>query len=110
FKIADSTVDKATYSIGVEFRPLESLLFRGKYGTAFRAPTLSDAFQGMSGSYASSQNDYYRCNQAGFALNDDLCPYYKNTSVYSEKSGNRSATSRCRLTTTTGRSRTRSRP
>ncbi|HFF3761035.1 MULTISPECIES: TonB-dependent receptor domain-containing protein [Stenotrophomonas] len=88
FKIADNTVDKATYSIGIEFRPLESLLFRGKYGTAFRAPTLSDAFQGMSGSYASSQNDYYRCNQAGFALNDDRCPYYKNTSVYSEKSGN----------------------
>ena len=88
FKIADKTVDKATYSIGLEYRPVESLLLRGKYGTAFRAPTLSDAFQGMSGSFASGQNDYYRCNQMGYALRDEACSFYKTTSVYSEKSGN----------------------
>ena len=29
FKIADKTVDKATYSIGLEYRPVESLLLRG---------------------------------------------------------------------------------
>ncbi len=88
FKIADKTVDKATYSIGLEFRPIESLLLRGKYGTAFRAPTLSDAFQGMSGSYSPGQNDYYRCSQLGYGLRDEKCAFYKNTSVYSEKSGN----------------------
>ncbi|KAF1015908.1 MAG: Colicin I receptor [Stenotrophomonas maltophilia] len=30
FKIADNTVDKATYSLGIEFRPLERILLRGK--------------------------------------------------------------------------------
>ncbi|WP_251269469.1 TonB-dependent receptor domain-containing protein, partial [Enterobacter hormaechei] len=63
FKIAGHTVDKPTYSIGLEFRPFESLLVRGKYGTAFRAPSLPDAFQGKSGYYANGSKDYYRCGQ-----------------------------------------------
>ncbi|WP_312785554.1 TonB-dependent receptor domain-containing protein [Stenotrophomonas indicatrix] len=88
FKIADKTVDKSTYSIGVEFRPIESLLFRGKYGTAFRAPSLSDAFQGRSGYYANSSVDYYRCGQLGFNPSDTVgCPY-ANESVFGEQSGN----------------------
>ncbi|HYG26691.1 MAG TPA: TonB-dependent receptor, partial [Caulobacteraceae bacterium] len=48
FKVSDEDVSKPTYSVGLEFRPLQSLLFRGKYGTAFKAPTLSDQFQGLS--------------------------------------------------------------
>lgn len=59
------TIDKPTYSVGLEFRPLETLLLRGKYGTAFRAPTLSDLYQGRSG-YYTSVTDYYGCSQAGF--------------------------------------------
>ena len=42
----------------------------------------------MSGSFASGQNDYYRCSQMGYALRDEACSFYKTTSVYSEKSGN----------------------
>ncbi|GAB3054922.1 TonB-dependent receptor domain-containing protein [Stenotrophomonas tumulicola] len=88
FKIQDSTIDKATYSVGVEFRPIESLLFRGKYGTAFRAPTLADAFQGMSGYYANSSTDYYRCGQLGYDPANTLgCPY-DNESVFGVQSGN----------------------
>ncbi|MDW7603663.1 TonB-dependent receptor, partial [Stenotrophomonas maltophilia] len=76
FKIGSNTVDKATYSVGIEFRPIESLLFRGKYGTAFRAPTLSDAFQGRSGYYANGSTDYYRCGQLGYdPANTTGCPY-----------------------------------
>ncbi len=126
FKIGSNTVDKSTYSIGIEFRPIESLLFRGKYGTAFRAPTLSDAFQGRSGYYANGSTDYYRCGQLGYAPSNTAgCPY-DSVSVFGTRSGNRtwslspltsgtrawcglrSITSRCRLTTTTGKSRTRS--
>ena len=126
FRIAEKTVDKSTYSIGIEFRPIESLLFRGKYGTAFRAPSLSDAFQGRSGYYANGSIDYFRCGQLGFNPSDTVgCPY-ANESVFGEQSGNpeleaitadvwnaascgrRSTTCRCRWTTTTGRSRTRS--
>ena len=60
-----STIDNTTYSLGLEYRPIESLLVRGKYGTAFRAPTLSDLFQGRSG-YYTSVTDYYLCSQLGF--------------------------------------------
>ena len=89
FKIADNTVDKATYSVGVEFRPIESLLFRGKYGTAFRAPTLPDAFQGRSGYYAANSTDYYRCGELGYVPgNTDACRYADSVSVYSERAGN----------------------
>ncbi|WP_312239344.1 TonB-dependent receptor [Stenotrophomonas sp.] len=88
FKIANNTVDKATYSIGVEFRPIQSLLFRGKYGTAFRAPSLSDAFQGRSGYYANASTDYYRCGQLGYDPADTLGCAYDNESVFGEQSGN----------------------
>jgi outer membrane receptor protein involved in Fe transport len=88
FKIQDSTVDKATYSIGVEFRPIDSLLFRGKYGTAFRAPTLADAFQGRSGYYANGSTDYYRCGQLGYDPSETTgCPY-DSVSVFGVQSGN----------------------
>lgn len=70
---ADSS-SKATYSLGLEFRPIETLLFRGKLGTAFKAPTLPDTFQAPSG-YYSFVTDYYRCAQAGFTPdNIDACP------------------------------------
>ncbi|PSD17047.1 TonB-dependent receptor [Stenotrophomonas maltophilia] len=88
FKIGSNTVDKATYSVGIEFRPIESLLFRGKYGTAFRAPTLSDAFQGRSGYYANGSTDYYRCGQLGYdPANTTGCPY-DSVSVFGTRSGN----------------------
>jgi len=68
-------VDKPTYSLGIEYRPIESLLLRGKYGTAFRAPTLSDTFMGNSG-YYSTVTDYTRCAAAGFQPGDTGdCPY-----------------------------------
>ena len=68
------TASKATYSLGLEFRPIETLLFRGKLGTAFKAPTLPDTFQAPSG-YYSFVTDYYRCAQAGFTPdNIDACP------------------------------------
>jgi outer membrane receptor protein involved in Fe transport len=61
YKAADSTFSKPTYNLGLEYRPWESLLFRGQYGTAFKAPTLADEFQALSGFY-SSTNDYLYCH------------------------------------------------
>lgn len=67
-------VSDSTYSLGVEYRPVESFMFRGKYGTAFKAPTLADQFQAASG-YYSFVPDYYRCQQLGFdPVNIDKCP------------------------------------
>lgn len=68
------TASKGTYSLGLEFRPIETLLFRGKLGTAFKAPTLPDTFQAPSG-YYSFVTDYYRCAQAGYTPeNIASCP------------------------------------
>ncbi|KRG69203.1 TonB-dependent receptor [Pseudoxanthomonas dokdonensis] len=86
------TIDKPTYSLGLEFRPIDSLLLRGKYGTAFRAPTLSDQFQGLSGSYV-RVTDYYGCAEAGYSPEDpvaiDKCPAsLSNRQIFSTTSGN----------------------
>jgi len=53
---------KFTYSLGLEWRPVESLLVRGSYGTGFRAPDLSYLYAGLSGS-SSGGTDYYLCRR-----------------------------------------------
>ena len=89
FRAAGKTIDKPTYAVGVEFRPFESLLFRGKYGTAFKAPTLADQFQGQSGFYSSTV-DYYNCALEGFdAGNIEACPAnYSDAQYKGQQSGN----------------------
>jgi len=87
FKVAGQTIDKPTYSIGVEYRPVDSFLLRGKYGTAFRAPTLSDVFQGLSG-YYSSDTDYYRCSLEGYTPGNTQDCAYDSTQYFGQQSGN----------------------
>ncbi|WP_240098745.1 TonB-dependent receptor plug domain-containing protein [Thermomonas flagellata] len=89
YRAAGRTIDKPTYSLGLEFRPVESLLFRGKYGTAFKAPTLADQFQGVSGFY-SFTTDYYNCALLGYdAGNVDQCPQrYSSLQYFGQQSGN----------------------
>jgi iron complex outermembrane receptor protein len=65
YRVLGQNVDKATYNIGVEFRPHPTVLFRGRYGTAFKAPTLADEFQGKSG-FFQSVTDYFQCAELGF--------------------------------------------
>jgi iron complex outermembrane recepter protein len=69
FSAGGTRLSKPTYALGVEYRPFESLMFRGKYGTAFKSPTLGDMFQGVSGFY-SSTNDYLTCNEAGYTVDE----------------------------------------
>ncbi|MGH8305127.1 MAG: TonB-dependent receptor plug domain-containing protein, partial [Steroidobacteraceae bacterium] len=52
---------KATYKLGLEFRPLDTLLFRANYATAFRAPDMAYTFGGTSGFFQGGLTDYYRC-------------------------------------------------
>lgn len=88
YRVAGQNVDKDTYNIGVEFRPMSSLLIRGKYGTAFKAPTLSDEYQGTSGFYTNSSTDYYTCTKEGYTPQTiSGCPYAA-TSFYGTTSGN----------------------
>lgn len=83
------TIDKPTYSLGLEYRPIDELLIRGKYGTAFRSPTLSDLYQGVSGFYT-FVTDYYNCAQLGFLPGDTAnCPAaFSNRQVFGTQEGN----------------------
>lgn len=90
YKVDGSTIDKPTYSLGIEYRPIESLLLRGKYGTAFRAPTLSDVYQGLSG-YYSTTTDYYRCSLQDPSYtpgNTDDCTY-DSAQFFGQQSGSK---------------------
>ncbi|MBT2745798.1 MULTISPECIES: TonB-dependent receptor [unclassified Lysobacter] len=60
YRYSGHSIDKFTYSAGLEWRPVESLLLRGSYGTAFRAPDLHYLYAG-EGNSESSGVDYYRC-------------------------------------------------
>lgn len=68
YSYSSTDTGKLTYSAGVEYRPLDSLLLRASYGTGFRAPDLSYLYAGLSGS-SSSGVDYYLCrrDEAGTA-------------------------------------------
>lgn len=87
YRVAEQSVDAGTYNLGVEFRPIKTLLLRGRYGTAFKAPTLADEFQGPSG-FFESVNDYYACDQLGYNSKTYAnCPY-TNFSVFGQTHGN----------------------
>ena len=64
YKFAGQNAGKFTYKLGLEFRPIDTLLLRGNYATAFRAPDLVNVF-GSNGFYSAGV-DYYLCRLAGF--------------------------------------------
>ena len=89
FNVAGSKVDKTTYNLGLEFRPIEKFLLRGRYGTAFKAPTLADEYQGLSGFFQSGLTDYYLCAKGGYTgTNLGNCPYAGNQQVFGQTQGN----------------------
>ncbi|OWQ99992.1 TonB-dependent receptor plug domain-containing protein [Sphingopyxis witflariensis] len=71
FSFAGRDVGKFTYNGGLEVRPLNSLLFRAAYGTAFRAPDLHYVFTGP-GNVEGSVDDYLYCrqNEPGVEIED----------------------------------------
>ncbi|WCE03303.1 TonB-dependent receptor [Pseudoxanthomonas sp. JBR18] len=87
FDAYGTKTDKPTWSAGLEFRPIESLLVRGKYGTAFKAPTLADQFQGLSG-YYTRDTDYYRCGLEGYTPDNTTECTYNSQQYYGTQAGN----------------------
>jgi iron complex outermembrane recepter protein len=64
--------DAITYSAGLEWRPIESLLIRGNYGTSFRAPDMQLVFaEGAAGFLGAL--DQYAC-RAGIGPGAALGP------------------------------------
>lgn len=88
YKAAGRTDSKATYKAGLELRPIDTLLIRGTYATAFRAPDMAGLFQGESGFYTNVV-DYYRCRLAnGDNFDVDTCSY-NNEQVFGTQAGNK---------------------
>ncbi|KAF1014733.1 MAG: hypothetical protein GAK31_02220 [Stenotrophomonas maltophilia] len=79
---------KATWKLGLEYRPIESLLLRGSYATAFRSPDMFYLFSRES-SGCTTNTDIYQCRKAGYSLdNYDSCAQ-SGLSVLSSSTGNR---------------------
>lgn len=87
YKFAGRKDGSFTYNAGLEFRPADEVLLRATHATSFRAPDMSYIFTAESRGYYASSSDYYRCAQAGQALDKcefiDIAPgfnYLKNGS------------------------------
>ena len=79
------TSGKFTYKGGLEFRPLNELLVRASYATAFRTPDLFYLFEGPTTSY-STVTDWYQCRKAGYTNeNISSCPYSSYAGTVSPK-------------------------
>jgi iron complex outermembrane recepter protein len=87
YQVQGQSVDKGTYNASMQFEPLKQLAFRGRYGTAFKAPTLADEFQGLNG-YYEALTDYYSCYKNGYTTATiGNCPYF-NESIFGQTAGN----------------------
>ena len=75
--------------LAVAFRPTESVLLRGGYNTAFKAPTLPQMHMAETTAYSPGVADWIRCRPLGYG--PDQCHYYpkmllvSNTELKPEK-------------------------
>jgi iron complex outermembrane receptor protein len=77
YHVLNGHIGKPTYNLGLQIRPINSLMLRGRYGTAFKAPTLGDQFQGKT-EFGTSVNDYYQCAVLGYSGPTLAnCPYFQ---------------------------------
>ena len=75
YSFGSTTFQKPTYSLGIEYSPFSNLVIHGRAGQAFRAPSLADEGQGLSGSYT-AVTDYYQCALAGYPISNTAgCPF-----------------------------------
>jgi outer membrane receptor protein involved in Fe transport len=74
---------KFTWKVGFEVRPVETLLLRANYATAFRAPDMGYSFAGDSGFFTSA-TDYYGCYLDGVAIENCL----PDTQIEGRRQGN----------------------
>jgi outer membrane receptor protein involved in Fe transport len=87
YSYAGTSNGKLTYKLGLEFRPLDTLLLRGSYATAFRAPDMFNLFSAHTSGYSTS-TDFYKCRMAGYnSTNYEECPQ-SGTSVLANSTGN----------------------
>ena len=74
YEYASTSSGRFTWSLGLEYRPVEQLLLRGSLSSGFRAPDLAYLFAGVSGS-SSSGIDYYLCRKLEPTVPLGACSY-----------------------------------
>jgi iron complex outermembrane receptor protein len=72
YEYGNKNPSKFTYSAGLEWRPLDTLLVRGSYGTGFRAPDMHYLFAGDD-YYRTLSTDYYQCRTDEPGFTDGEC-------------------------------------
>ncbi|MCH6484855.1 TonB-dependent receptor [Pseudoxanthomonas sp. LH2527] len=72
YEYGNKNPGKFTYSAGLEWRPLDTLLVRGSYGTGFRAPDMHYLFAGDD-YYRTLSTDYYQCRTDEPGFSDAEC-------------------------------------
>ncbi|MFC4762199.1 TonB-dependent receptor plug domain-containing protein [Dyella koreensis] len=78
---------KTTWSTGLEYRPIDSLLLRGNYATSFRAPDMNYIFASATNGYIPGLTDYYRCRVAGQAFGN--CDFANQSINYTSYGSNK---------------------
>jgi iron complex outermembrane receptor protein len=84
YDVSSGGTAQFTYNLGLEFRPLESLMLRGYYGTGFRAPDLHYLFAG-EGNVESDGIDYYRCRTEEPDEDFDDCSYSEEAFIQTRR-------------------------
>ena len=100
YRFAGNDAGKFTWSSGLEWRPIDSLLLRGSYGTAFRAPDLHYVYAGV-GNDETSGADYYRCRTEQPDTDITDCDY-SDEGLIRTRQGNRSLKPETSTSWTTG--------
>ena len=85
YRYSGNSIGKATWSTGLEWRPIDTLLLRGSYGTAFRAPDLHYVYSGP-GNDETTVIDYYAYRQS---TDPDATPEDFSTGIIRSRVGNR---------------------
>jgi len=90
YSYGDKNPGKFTYSAGLEWRPVETLLVRSSYGTGFRAPDMHYLFAGNDYYRTRYATDYYLCrtDEPGFSDGDCYDDGYWDVSTFDVYSGN----------------------
>ena len=77
--------DAITWNLGLEWRPLDSLLVRGAYATSFRAPDMHFVFADPSG-FFSTVDDEFLCRRDESGVDIDDCTF-ANSSYQGSRQG-----------------------
>jgi iron complex outermembrane receptor protein len=88
YRYSGNSEGKFTYSAGLEWRPVQSLLARASYGTAFRAADLHYVYAGI-GNDETSGTDYFRCRTEEPDEDVSDCSY-SDEGLIRTRAGNRS--------------------